>query len=278
MSVASPLEAVVSWLFCGLRLWYAPKYSVTPNHQTNTMAGHSHAKNIMHQKGASDAKKGKIFNKLAREITVSCKQGSPDPATNPRLRAAIIAARKNNMPRDRIERAIKAAQPGSADGANYEEIRYEAYGPGGSALIIEALTDNRNRTASELRTALSKLGGNLGESGSVAFMFNRVGEIVFPAAVATADAMLEAVIEAGGENVESDESFHVVTTTVEDFGAVRDALEQKFSEPESAKLTWIAQNDIAVTGEAAESLTKLLDVLEDNDDVQHTYGNYALPH
>ena len=195
---------------------------------------------------------------------------------NPRLRAAIMAARKSNMPRDRIERAIKVAQAGAGDGANYEEIRYEAYGPGGCALIIEALTDNRNRTASELRTALSKLGGNLGETGSVAFMFTRIGEIVFQATVASADAMLEAVIEAGGDNVETDDAFHIVTSTVDDFGAVRSALEQKFGEPESARLTWIAQNDIAVAGEAAENLTKLIDVLEDNDDVQNTYGNYAL--
>lgn len=240
------------------------------------MAGHSHAKNVMHQKGASDAKKAKVFNKLAREITVSCKQGSPDPDANPRLRAAIIAARKNNMPRDRIDRAIKSGQPGAADAANYEEVRYEAYGPGGCALILEALTDNRNRTASELRTALSKLGGNLGETGSVAFMFSRVGEVLYPATVVSADGMLEAVIDAGGDNVESDDAWHVVTTTVEDFGTVRDALEKKFGEAESAKLTWIAQNDIAVAGEAAESLRKLIDVLEDNDDVQNVYGNYAL--
>ena len=240
------------------------------------MAGHSHAKNVMHQKGASDVKKAKIFNKLAREITVSCKQGAPDPDANPRLRAAIIAARKSNMPRDRIERAIKSGQPGSSDSANYEEMRYEAYGPGGCALILEALTDNRNRTASELRVAFSKQGGNLGETGSVAFMFNRVGEILFPAAAASADAMLEAVIDVGGDNVESDESFHVVTTTVEDFGAVRDALEKKFGEPESAKLTWIAHNDVAVTGQAAEDLAKLLDILEDNDDVQNVYGNYEI--
>ena len=241
------------------------------------MAGHSHAKNVMHQKGASDAKKAKIFNKLAREITVSAKQGAPDPAMNPRLRAAVMAARKANMPRDRIERAIKVASSASGDSDNYEEMRYEAYGPGGCALIIEALTDNRNRTASELRTALSKMGGNLGETGSVAFMFNRVGEIVFLANVASADTMLEAVIEAGGDNVESDADYHYVTTTVEDFGAVRDALEQKFKEPESAKLVWIAHNEIAVSSDAAASLTKLLDVLEDNDDVQNTYGNYALP-
>jgi len=240
------------------------------------MAGHSHSKNIMHQKGASDAKKAKIFNKLGREITVACKQGAPDPNANPRLRAAIIAARKNNMPRDRIERAIKSAQAGSGDANNFDEVRYEAYGPGGCALILEALTDNRNRTASELRTALSKLGGNLGESGSVAFMFQRVGEIIFLASVASAEAMLDAVIEAGGDNVESNESFHYVTTNVEDFGAVRDALEKKWGEAESAQLKWHAHDTLAITGEAAENLTKLLDVLEDNDDVQHIYGNYEI--
>ncbi len=241
------------------------------------MAGHSHAKNVMHQKGASDLKKAKIFNKLAREIMVSAKQGLPDPAANPRLRAAIIAARKSNMPRDRIERAIKSAQPGSLDAATYEEVRYEAYGPGGCALIIEALTDNRNRTASELRTALSKLGGNLGETGSVAFMFSHVGEIIYPAKVASADVMLEAVIDAGGEDVLSGEAVHEVTTSVEDFGAVRDALEKKFGEPESAKLTWKPKTLTPVSGEAAQQLVKLLDVLEDNDDVQSTIGNYDVP-
>jgi YebC/PmpR family DNA-binding regulatory protein len=240
------------------------------------MAGHSHAKNVMHQKGKEDAKKAKIFNKLAREIMVAAKQGMSDPASNPRLRAAIIDARKNNLPRDRIERAIKSAQPGAADAANYEEVRYEGYGPGGCALIIEALTDNRNRTASELRTALSKHDGTMGESGSVSFMFARVGEIVFPAAKATADAMLEAVIDAGGENVESTDDVHIVTMSVEDFGAVREALEKKFGEPESAKLVWKPQTMTPVTGEAAQNLLKLLDVLEDNDDVQNVTGNYDI--
>src|SRR5580704_11194178 len=165
------------------------------------MAGHSHAKNVMSQKSVSDAKKGKIFNKLAREIMVAAKQGMPDPAHNPRLRSAILAARKQNLPRERIERAIKSAQPGAAEAANFEEVRYEGYGPGGIALIVEALTDNRNRTASELRTAFSKHGGAMGESGSVAFMFSRIGQITYPASAASADVMLEAVIEAGGENV-----------------------------------------------------------------------------
>ena len=240
------------------------------------MAGHSHAKNVMHQKNASDAKKAKVFNKIAREIMVSVKLGAPDPASNPRLRAAIAEARSKNMTRDRIERAIKSGIPGSDDKAVYEEIRYEAYGPGGSALIIEALTDNRNRTAAEVRTALSKNGGNLGETGSVAFMFDRVGEIVYPAGKATSDAMLEAVIDAGGEDVDSDEDGHYITTSIENFGAVRSALETKFGEPSSAKLVWEPQNIIPVSGDAADTLVKLVDILEDNDDVQNVFGNYDI--
>lgn len=238
------------------------------------MAGHSHAKNVMHQKNASDAKKAKIFNKIAREIMVSVKLGSPDPAANPRLRADIAEARSKNMTRDRIERAIKSGQPGSDDKSVYEEIRYEAYGPGGSALIIEALTDNRNRTAAEVRTALSKNGGNLGETGSVSFMFDRVGEIVYPANKVSSDCMFEAVIEAGGDDVESDDEGHYITTSLDNFGAVRSALEAKFGEPSSAKLVWEPKNSIPVAGDAAETLTKLIDILEDNDDVQNVFGNY----
>lgn len=241
------------------------------------MAGHSHSKNIMHQKGKSDAKKAKVFNKLAREIMVSCKLGAPDPAHNPRLRAAMIEARVSNMPRDRIERAIKAGSPDSDDKTHYDEMRYEGYGPGGCALIVEALTDNRNRTASELRTAFSKHGGTLGETNSVSFMFTRVGEIIYTADKSSADAMLEAVIEAGGDNVESDETQHCITTNVEDFGAVRDALEERFGEPASAKLTWYPKSLTPVVGDAAQQLEKLLDVLEDNDDVQTTIGNFELP-
>jgi len=240
------------------------------------MAGHSHAKNVMHQKGKEDVKKARVFNKLAREITVSAKLGLPDPAANPRLRAAIAEARVNNMPRDRIERAIKAAQPGLSDSANYDEMRYEGYGPGGSALIIEALTDNRNRTAADLRTLLSKLGGTLGETNSVAFMFTRIGLIVYPAGVASEDAMLEAVIEAGGENVESSDVAHEITTSPDDFGAVRMALESKFGEPQIAKLGWKPQTQVPVKGEAAQDLLKLLDALEDNDDVQNVIGNYDI--
>jgi len=237
------------------------------------MAGHSHAKNVMHQKAKTEVKRAKIFGKLAREIMVAAKAGLPDPSHNPRLRAAIQEARKNNLPRDRIERAINSATPGSADAANYEEVRYEGYGPGGVALIVEALTDNRNRTAAELRTIFSKNGGAMGESGSVAFMFARIGQILYPAKAASADAMLEAVIDAGGENVESGAEHHDVTTSVEDFGAVRNALETKFSEPESAKLTWKPNVLTPISGEPAQALFKLIDALEDNDDVQTVFGN-----
>jgi len=230
----------------------------------------------MHQKGKAEAKRSKIFGKLAREIAVAAKQGLPDPSHNPRLRAAIADARKNNLPRDRIERAIKSSQPGSGENANYDEVRYEGYGPGGTALIVEALTDNRNRTAAELRMIFSKQGGTMGESGSVAFMFTRLAEITFPAKTASADAMLEAVIEAGGENVESNDVNHIVTCPVEDFGAVRDALEKKFGESESAKLVWYPNNLIPVSGDAAQALLKLIDALEDNDDAQTVTGNYDM--
>jgi YebC/PmpR family DNA-binding regulatory protein len=239
------------------------------------MAGHSQFKNIMHRKGKQDAQKAKQFNKIAREITVSCKNGTPDPAANPRLRAAMQAARAANMPRERIDRAVKAAS-GPADGAAFEDIRYEGYGPGGVALIVECLTDNRNRTASEVRVAFSKNGGSMGESNSVSFMFARIGLIQYPASVAGEEAMLEAVIEAGGENVESNEETHDITTGVEDLGAVRTALEAKFGEAQTAKLTWKPQNLAPIAGEAAESLLALLEVLEENDDVQNVFGNYDI--
>jgi len=241
------------------------------------MAGHSQFKNIMHRKGAQDAKRAKKFNKLAREITVAAKAGLPDPAMNPRLRAAIQAARAENMPKDRIERAIKQGTPGG-DEANYEEVRYEGYGPGGVALIVEALTDNRNRTASEVRTAFTKHGGTLGETNSVSFMFNRIGQIIFPASATDADGMLEAAIEAGADDVQSDDSAHVVVTAVDSLGEVRDALEAKFGAPQSAKLTWQPLNTVPVAAEdAAQSLMKLLDALDDNDDVQEVLGNFDIP-
>src|SRR5262245_2805569 len=195
------------------------------------MAGHSQFQNIMHRKGAQDAQRAKIFTKLQREFTISAKLGLPDPAMNPRLRAAIQAARKENMPKDNIERAIKRAT-GDGDDSDYVEIRYEGYGPAGIAVIVEALTDNRNRTAAEVRSIFTKHGGSLGETNSVSFMFNRVGELVFPAKAASADAVFEAALEAGADDVQSDDEAHTVTTTVEGFAAVRDALEEKFGAPD----------------------------------------------
>jgi len=238
------------------------------------MAGHSQFKNIMHRKGGQDAKRAKIFNKLAREITVAAKMGLPDPAMNPRLRAAIIAARQKNMPKDRIDRAIKSGE--AADTANYESVRYEGYGPGGVAIIVEALTDNRNRTAPEIRTAFSKAGGALGETNSVSFMFQRLGVITYPLAAGSADAMFETAAEAGADNVDTDENEHEITTTVENFSAVRDALEEKFGSASSSALEWRPLTMSAPTPDQAESLFKLVDVLEDNDDVQTVAVNAEL--
>ena len=197
------------------------------------MAGHSQFKNIMHRKGAQDARRARQFARMIREITVAARQGLPDPASNPRLRAAVSAARGANMPKDTVDRAIKKAA-GAAQGDDYAEVRYEGYGPAGVAVIVEALTDNRNRTASDVRSAFSKHGGALGETNSVSFMFNRLGVIRYPAAAATDDAMLEAAIEAGAENVESDAEAHEITCAIDDFFAVRDALEARFGAPESA--------------------------------------------
>ena len=239
------------------------------------MAGHSQFKNIMHRKGAQDIKRAKMFNKLAREISVAAKSGMPDPAANPRLRAAIQAARTQNMPRDRIERAIKSGSPGG-DTAAYEEVRYEGYGPGGIALIVQALTDNRNRTAAEVRSAFAKNGGALGETNSVSFMFNRCGLIFYPAAAATADAIFEAALEAGAENVDSSEDGHEITTSVESFGAVRDALEAAFGTADSARLGWVPLNTVAPDEETAATLLKLIDILDDNDDVQTVEGNFDI--
>jgi YebC/PmpR family DNA-binding regulatory protein len=240
------------------------------------MAGHSQFKNIMHRKGAQDRKKAKIFAKLAREITVAAKSGLPDPAMNPRLRSAVQAARAQNMPRDRIERAIAQAAPG-ADSANYEEIRYEGYGPGGVAMIVEGLTDNRNRTAAEVRSAFAKHGGSLGETNSVAFLFARVGRIVYPSAAGSADAMFEAGVEAGADNVASDENGHEITCKIEDFAGVRDALEERFGAAETAALVWLPLTTAAPDEEAAKTLFALIDVLEDNDDVQSVWSNVDLP-
>jgi YebC/PmpR family DNA-binding regulatory protein len=239
------------------------------------MAGHSQFKNIMYRKGAQDARRAKVFTKIIRELTVAAKTGLPDPAANPRLRAAMIAARDANMPKDTMERAIKRGA-GGGDDAAYEEVRYEGYGPGGVALIIEALTDNRNRTAGEIRTALTKHGGNLGETNSVSFMFERKGVILYPAKAASADAVFEAALDAGADNVESDGEGHEVTTAPEDFSAVRDALEAKFGAAREAKLQWRPLNTVPVEGDAADSLLKLIDVLEDNDDVQLVSANFEM--
>ena len=237
------------------------------------MAGHSQFKNIMYRKGAQDAKRAKVFTKIIRELTVAAKTGLSDPNANPRLRAAMIAAREANMPKDTMERAIKRGAGGD-DSTAYEEVRYEGYGPGGIALIVEALTDNRNRTASEIRTAFAKAGGNLGETNSVSFMFERKGVIAYPAKAAGADAMFEAALEAGADNVESDAEAHQVTCATEDFSTVRDALEKKFGAAREAKLQWLPLNTVPVDGDAAESLLKLIDTLEDNDDVQVVFGNF----
>jgi YebC/PmpR family DNA-binding regulatory protein len=239
------------------------------------MAGHSQFKNIMHRKGAQDAKKAKLFTKLVREIIVACQKGQPDPEFNPRLRSAITAARRSGVARDKIEMAIKKGS-GELTGEQYEEMRYEAYGPGGVAIIIEALTDNRNRTASDLRAIFSKHGGNLGESGSVNFMFERVGLVVFSAAVANADAMFEAAVMAGAENVESSADWHEVATAPDAMAIVRDALQKQFGEPESAKLAWIAKTEAPVDIESARAILKLVDALEDYDDVQEVFANYQM--
>lgn len=238
------------------------------------MAGHSQFKNIMHRKGAQDAKRARLFTKILREITVSAKNGMPDPAFNPRLRSAIQAARVQNVPRDKIEAALKKAT-GAAGNENYEDVRYEGYGVGGVAVIVEALTDNRNRTAPEIRSAFAKFGGNLGESGSVSFMFDRVGVIQFPKAVATEEAILEAAIEAGAENVESGDT-HDITTAQDSLHEVLAALEKKFGAPESAKLQWVPKNAVPVSQEQAETLIKMLDMLEDNDDVQNVFANFEV--
>ena len=239
------------------------------------MAGHSQFKNIMHRKGAQDAKRARAFAKMIREITVSARQGLSDMAFNPRLRSAVMAARAANMPRDTIERAIKKAS-GAGAGEDYAEIRYEGYGPGGVAVIVEALTDNRNRTAPAIRTAFNKYGGAMGESGSVSFMFNRLGVVRYPAGAASADAMLDAAIEAGADDVASDAEGHEVTVSVEGFFAVRDALEQKFGSPAEAKIEWRPNMTVALDEEKAAAVLKLLDVLEDDDDVQNVYANFEI--
>jgi YebC/PmpR family DNA-binding regulatory protein len=238
------------------------------------MAGHSQFKNIMHKKGKQDAIRSKLFSKLAREITVAAKMGLPDPAMNARLRAAVIAARAENMPKDNIERAIKKAS--GAEGETYDEVRYEGYAPGGVAVIVEALTDNRNRTAGEVRSYFTKAGGSLAETGAVSFMFDRVGSIVYDRKVADDDAMLEAAIEAGADDVVSGPEEHEVITAVEALAEAEKALEAKFGEPRKASLVWRPQNTIAVDDEAGEKILRLIGLLEDNDDVQNVTANFEI--
>jgi YebC/PmpR family DNA-binding regulatory protein len=238
------------------------------------MAGHSQFKNIMHRKGRVDAVRSKVFSKLAREITVAAKMGMPDPAMNPRLRAAILAARAENMPKDNIQRAINKAVGG--EGENYDEIRYEGYGPGGVAIIIEAMTDNRNRTASDIRSYFTKAGGNLAETGAVSFMFDHVGLVEFSADAGDADTVLEAAIEAGAEDVVSGEDSHEIYCANTDLNEVTKALEEKFGEPKASKLVWKPQTPIAVDDEAGEKLMKLMETLDNHDDVQNVYGNFEL--
>lgn len=239
------------------------------------MAGHSQFKNIMHRKGAQDAKRAKVFTKLIRELTVSAKSGQPDPAMNPRLRAAIQAARAANMPKDTMERAIKRGA-GGEDGANYEEVRYEGYGPGSVAIIVEALTDNRNRTATNVRTAFSKNGGNLGASGAVSHGFDRMGLISYPASAGDADTIFEAALDAGAEDVQSNEDEHEIWTAMDALHEVARALEDKLGAAESAKLAWKPQTSVDVDADNAATLLKLVDALEDDDDVQAVWGNYEV--
>jgi len=238
------------------------------------MAGHSQFKNIMHKKGKQDAIRSKLFSKLAREITVAAKMGLPDPAMNARLRAAVLEARAENMPKDNIDRAIKKAS--STDTENYDEVRYEGYAPGGVAVIVEALTDNRNRTAGEVRSYFTKAGGSLAETGAVSFMFDRVGLIVFDRKVADEDAMLEAAIEAGADDVVSGPEEHEVITSVAALSEAQKALEAKFGEPRKASIVWRPQNTIAVEDEAGEKILRLIGALEDNDDVQTVTANFEV--
>ncbi len=236
------------------------------------MAGHSKFKNIMHRKGRQDAARSKMFSKLSKEITVAAKMGDPDPDSNPRLRLAVQNAKAQSMPKDNIQRAINKSQSG--DGDSYEEIRYEGYGPAGVAVVVEALTDNRNRSASNIRSYFTKCGGSLGETGSVSFMFDRVGEVIYKPEAGEAEAVLEAAIEAGAEDVQSDESGHTIYAAFEDLNDVAKALEEALGEADSTKIIWKPQNLTPVDADKAQTLMKLIDMLEDDDDVQNVYSNF----
>ena len=236
------------------------------------MAGHSKWANIQHRKGRQDAARSKLFSKLSKEITVAAKMGDPDPEKNPRLRLAVKEAKASSVPKDVIERAIKKSQGGDAE--TYEEIRYEGYGPGGVALIVEAMTDNRNRTASNVRSTFTKHGGNLGETGSVGFMFDRMGQVVYPASVGDADRVMEAAIDAGASDVESGEDGHVIWCDFTDLAEVSAALDASLGEAESTRLVWKPQTTTELDLEGMQKLMKLLDALEDDDDVQNVTANF----
>ncbi len=238
------------------------------------MAGHSKWANIQHRKGRQDKARSKLFSKLSKEIAIAAKMGGGDPDANPRLRLAINNAKSQSVPKDNIQRAIDKAT--GADGADYEEIRYEGFGPAGIGIIVEVSTDNKNRAAAEVRSAFAKNGGNLGETGSVAFMFDHMGEVQYAADVADEDTMLEAAIEAGAEDVVSDEETHTIYCAREDLHEVVKALEASFGEPSSANMIWKPQNTIDVGADKAGTLLKLMDALEDSDDVQNVYANFDI--
>ncbi|MGZ9020041.1 MAG: YebC/PmpR family DNA-binding transcriptional regulator [Rhodoplanes sp.] len=238
------------------------------------MAGHSKFKNIQFRKGAQDKKRSKLFSKFAREITAAARMGMPDPAMNPRLRGAIQAARAQNMPKDNIERAIKKSE--EAGGASYEDMRYEGFGAGGVGVIVEALTDNRNRTASEVRSIFTKFGGNLGETGAVSFMFDKLGAIEFDASKATQEGMLDAAIDAGAEDCESSAEGHVVYCHPDQLHNVAKALEARFGEPRAARIMWRPKSGVPVEEEAGQKLLRMIDALEDLDDVQNVYANFEI--
>ena len=238
------------------------------------MAGHSKFKNIMHRKDRADAARSKLFSKLSREITVAAKTGLPDPAMNPRLRLAVNNAKAESLPKDVIERAIKKGQGGDAE--SYDEIRYEGFGPGGVGVIVEALTDNRNRAAANVRSIFAKNGGALGETGSVSFNFDRMGQITYPASAGSEDAVMEAAIEAGAEDVESDEESHVIWTSFEDLTAVVDALTDPLGDPKTTAITWRPKLLVPVEGDAVATIMKLIDTLDEEDDVQNVYANFDI--
>lgn len=240
------------------------------------MSGHSQFKNIMYRKGAQDAKRAKIFSKISREIIVAVKEGGTDPESNTRLRSALLDARAENMPKDNIDRAIKKAAGGD-DTSNYQNVRYEGYGPGGVAIIVEGLTDNKNRTAPSVRSAFTKFGGSLGETNSVSFQFDHIGHIIYPKTVAEEEAIFEAAIDAGADDIVTEGEEYEISCDMGNLSAVRDALISKFGDPTEAKVIWRPKNTVPVDKDTARSVLKLIDLLEDDDDVQYVVANYELP-